>query len=52
VSSHAPEHLFHGFGGLAVSAVAHVALEKHLAGILGEIYEGQIRGKDGKLQEG
>ena len=34
---HPPEHLFDGFGRLAILATAHIAAHQHLAGILGQI---------------
>ena len=34
---HAPEHLLHGFGGLAIIPAADVALHQHLAGIVRQI---------------
>lgn len=50
VVRHTPEHLFHGLGGLAISAAADVAFDEHLAGIIRQVNLGEVFGHAGKIQ--
>ncbi len=51
VPRHAPEHLLHGLGGLAVVPAADVTLHQHLAGIVGQLHFGKTLGHRGRGQQ-
>ncbi len=42
VRGDAPEHFLNGLGGVAVGSAAHVALDQHLSGVVGQLHEGEV----------
>ncbi|OIN94115.1 MAG: hypothetical protein AUJ21_05175 [Anaerolineae bacterium CG1_02_58_13] len=51
VIRHAPEHLLHGFDGLAVIPAADVTLHQHLAGVIGQFCFGKPARHGGRWQK-